>query len=79
VPGATLPTVNVIPPARVPVEIVHVEIVLGVPIMLSVPVTLHDVSVDENPIPLMVTLVKIEPEVGDRLIAGGIMVTVKEA
>ena len=42
----------------------------GIPITIPVPVTTHDVSVPENPVPVIVTLVPSTPELGARLIVG---------
>ncbi len=42
----------------------------GIPIIVPVPVTTHDVSVPENPVPVIVTTVPSTPELGARLIVG---------
>ena len=42
----------------------------GIPIMVPVPVTTQDVSVPENPVPVIVTTVPSTPELGARLIVG---------
>jgi hypothetical protein len=42
----------------------------GIPIMVPVPVTTHDVSVPKNPVPVIVTTVPSTPELGARLIVG---------
>jgi len=42
----------------------------GIPMILPVPVTTHVVSAPENPVPVIVTTVPTEPELGARLIVG---------
>jgi hypothetical protein len=68
VPGAAAPTVNVTPALIVLAVIAHVA--GGIPMIVPVPVTTHDVSVPENPVPLIVTTVPSTPELGARLMVG---------
>ena len=42
----------------------------GIPMIVPVPVTTHEVSVPENPVPVIVTTVPSTPELGARLIVG---------
>jgi len=42
----------------------------GIPMTLPVPVTIQDVSVPENPVPLIDTVCPTGPELGARLIVG---------
>ena len=59
---------NFTPAPIVLAAIVHVA--GGIPIMVPVPVTTHDVSVPKNPVPVIVTTVPTAPELGARLIVG---------
>jgi len=60
--------VNVTPAFITLAVIAHVA--GGIPMMVPVPVTTHDVSVPENPVPVIVTTVPAEPELGAKLIVG---------
>ena len=60
---------------RVPVVTVHTP---AVPTTLPVPERTHDESAGLNPVPLMLTAVDGEPELGVRLIVAAAAVTVNE-
>jgi len=67
VPGAVVPTTKDV---DVKTLAVMLQVAGGIPITLPVPVTMQDVSVPENPVPLIETVCPTGPELGARLIVG---------